>query len=61
MRKIILGLFFFMVLKVTAQDYVRRNYSALNELIAKDSYHHANGELFVVDMFKLPHYRVLTN
>ena len=48
MRKIILGLFFFMVLKVTAQDYVRRNYSALNELIAKDSYHHANGELFVV-------------
>lgn len=48
MRKIILGLFFFVVLKVTAQDYVRRNYSALNELIAKDSYHHANGELFVV-------------
>jgi hypothetical protein len=37
-----------MLLKVTAQDYVRRNYSALNELIAKDSYHHANGELFVV-------------
>jgi hypothetical protein len=48
MRKIILGFFFFMLLKVTAQDYVRRNYSELNELIAKDSYHHANGELFVV-------------
>jgi hypothetical protein len=48
MRKIILGFFFFMLLKVTAQDYVFRNYSVLNELIAKDSYHHANGELFVV-------------
>ena len=48
MRKIILGFFFFMVLKVTAQDYVYRNYSVLNELIAKDSYHHENGELFVV-------------
>ena len=48
MRKIVLGFFFFMLLKVTAQDYVFRNYSVLNELIAKDSYHHANGELFVV-------------
>jgi hypothetical protein len=48
MRKIVLGFFFFVLLKVSAQDYVFRNYSVLNELIAKDSYHHANGELFVV-------------
>jgi hypothetical protein len=48
MRKIILGFFCFISLSVSAQDYVFRNYSVLNELFAKDSYHHVNGEVFVV-------------
>ena len=48
MRKIILGFFCFISLSVSAQDYVFRNYSVLNELFAKDSYHHVTGEVFVV-------------